>query len=202
MENTLVDRLLLKFPATYRLFCPSLSGAFSCETHLTKQEIILLSRLARGKSRIAEIGSYKGASACAFGAAVRRNRDGGKIFCIDTWNNDAMTEGRKDTWTDFVRNTESFAHLIITLRGWSFDLTEHLLTLTPHLDLLFIDGDHNDAAVQRDWELYKKFLRSGSTIAFHDFGWAPGVQNVVKNNVLPHVKEYGSLPNLWWGVLK
>lgn len=36
------------------------------------------------------------------------------------------------------------------------------------LDFLFIDGDHTYDTVRSDFELYSKFMKRGSIIAFHD----------------------------------
>ncbi len=36
------------------------------------------------------------------------------------------------------------------------------------LDLLFIDGDHSDASVRRDYELYAPLVRPGGIVALHD----------------------------------
>lgn len=36
------------------------------------------------------------------------------------------------------------------------------------LDFLFIDGDHSESGVLKDFELYKGFVRDGGIIAFHD----------------------------------
>lgn len=36
------------------------------------------------------------------------------------------------------------------------------------IDLLFIDGDHSEAGVRRDYELYAPLVRRGGLIAFHD----------------------------------
>jgi predicted O-methyltransferase YrrM len=36
------------------------------------------------------------------------------------------------------------------------------------LDLLFVDGDHSYAGVQRDFEMYAPLVRSGGIVAFHD----------------------------------
>lgn len=36
------------------------------------------------------------------------------------------------------------------------------------LDLLFLDGDHSDAGIARDYELYAPLVREGGVIALHD----------------------------------
>lgn len=36
------------------------------------------------------------------------------------------------------------------------------------IDFLFIDGDHSEAGVRKDFNLYKNLVRKGGIIAFHD----------------------------------
>lgn len=173
---------------------------FSIQSHLTWKERETLYRLAKTAKRIAEIGSYIGASASCFGAATK-GYGAKSIICIDTWNNDAMTEGNRDTWKEFRENTEDFSQFIIPVRGFSTLVLEQIRSIASELDLLFIDGDHSYEGVKADWEAYKALLREGSTVVFHDIGWAEGVKRVVQEDVEPLVRESGRLPNMWWGVL-
>jgi len=185
-----------------KLLHPSLWPAFKIQTHLTYDEVITLNSLAKGRFTVLEIGSYLGASAYCFGDALRRNTEPSKLICIDTWNNDSMSEGGRDTFSEFEENTSNFRTLITPLRGFSFDLVEDVSKLVEHVDLLFIDGDHSYSGVKSDWDNYKFLLRSGSVVAFHDWGWAAGVQKVVKEDVISMVSEHSNLANLWWGKIK
>jgi predicted O-methyltransferase YrrM len=179
----------------------NLALAFNLQSHLTIQERVQLYKLSDTASRIAEIGSYIGASACCFGAASTEVLPK-KIICIDTWNNDAMTEGYRDTWFEFKSNTEKFANQVVTVRGFSTDVVEQVRAITPTLDLLFIDGDHSYQGVRADWNAYKSFLTPGSIVIFHDYGWAEGVKRVVHEDVVPLVSRHGKLPNMWWGWIR
>jgi predicted O-methyltransferase YrrM len=175
-----------------------LHAAFSISSHLTRLERIALYRLARSAPVIAEIGSYQGASSCCFGAA-RAELAAGRVICIDTWSNDAMSEGPRDTWQEFYDNTRLYRDRITPIRGFSTEVVESVRQETPHLDLLFIDGDHEYVGVKADWDAYRTLLRVGSVVAFHDYGWAEGVRRVVHEEVSPLVDTYQQLPNLWWG---
>lgn len=177
-----------------------LSQAFKVQSHLTLLERIRLYELSSGMNQIAEIGSYIGASACCFGAGTSDTVIK-QIICIDTWNNDAMTEGNRDTWAEFKFNTADFSEHVITVRGFSTDVVEQVRAITPALDLLFIDGDHSYEGVKADWDAYKSFLKPGSIVVFHDYGWAEGVKRVVQEDLLPLVSSHDKLPNMWWGKL-
>lgn len=147
---------------------------------------------------IAEVGSYVGASACCFGAAILAAGTG-KVICIDTWHNDAMTEGQRNTWQAFQDNTRHYQDFIIPIRGFSMEVVQAVREVAPRLNILFIDGDHSYAGVKADWETYKGFLKPGSIVIFHDYGWAEGVKRVVHEDVIPLVNHHNSQPNMWWG---
>jgi predicted O-methyltransferase YrrM len=180
---------------------PELRRAFSITSHLTFPERHRLYKLALGKKNILEIGSYIGASAACFGAAAQKG-NGSTIYCIDTWNNDAMTEGKKDTSALFSDNIAPYKKWIVPVRGFSTEVVDNVSNHTKELDVLFIDGDHSYEGAKGDWEAYKHFLKEGSVVIFHDIGWAEGVKKVVHEDVLPIVSDYGNLPNMWWGTLK
>ncbi len=180
---------------------PELAQAFRVKSDLTTRERIALNRLASGKETILEIGSYIGASACCFGGAMKKSGFG-RVFCIDTWNNDAMTEGSRDTYTEFLKNTESFAQFIIPVRGFSTEVVKQIAIKTNHVDMLFIDGNHSYDGVKADWDAYKGFLKAGSIVVFHDWGWAEGVKRVILEEATSLVSSFDSLPNMWWGTIK
>jgi predicted O-methyltransferase YrrM len=180
---------------------PRLKTAFSIKSHVTPDERYTLFTLAENKKNILEIGSYLGCSACCFGARMAE-QNSGTIYCIDTWNNDAMTEGEKDTFQTFRDNTKEFTPFIVPVRGFSTDVVPQIRQSVSSLDLLFIDGDHSYEGAKNDWEAYKDFLHSGSVVVFHDFGWAEGVKRVIEEDVKPRVGSFNNLPNLWWGTLR
>jgi predicted O-methyltransferase YrrM len=178
----------------------SLSRAFKIQSHLTVRERVCLYELSSNAAKIAEIGSYVGASACCFSASSS-SVNTKQIICIDTWNNDAMSEGNRDTWAEFQENTAGFSSSIIPIRGFSTEVVDRVRSVTSTLNLLFIDGDHSYEGVKADWEAYKSFLVPGSIVIFHDIGWAEGVKRVVAEDVLPIVSDFDALPNMWWGTL-
>lgn len=180
---------------------PASSQAFQITSHLTPNERRRLYQLANDRDYILEIGSYIGASACCFGAALKK-AGSEKIICVDTWNNDAMTEGNRDTWQEFQNNTVNYKDRIIAIRGYSTAVVDEVAAHVKSLDLLFIDGDHSYKGVKADWEAYKRFLSPGSIAVFHDSGWAVGVKRVIEEDVKPLVSSSDCLPNMWWGVIK
>lgn len=198
----LVDRIYVRVRDFYLTTKYSkLANAFAVSSHLTIPERVKLFELAVGAQTIAEIGSYVGASACCFGAAAKAARTG-KIVCVDTWQNDAMTEGNRDTWKEFQDNTRDYRDFIEPVRGLSTEVIERVRQVVPRLDVLFIDGDHSYEGAKADWESYSGLLHPGSTVIFHDYGWAEGVKRVVHEDVMSHVTRHDRLPNMWWGQMK
>lgn len=179
---------------------PFLQHIFSVPSHLTPRERYQLYQLAAGRETVVEIGSYIGASACCFGNACRQSGKG-RVFCVDTWNNDAMSEGGRDTYQEFLENTSLFSDYIVPLRGLSTKVVAQVKSAVQHIDLLFIDGDHSYAGVKADWETYRDHLCEGSVVVFHDYGWAEGVRRVVQEDVVPLVDAAAQLPNMWWGTI-
>lgn len=181
---------------------PELADSFVIESHLTHRERVELCRLAAraGVTTVVEIGSYLGASAAAFGAGLARAANQrARIYCIDTWNNDAMSEGQRDTMESFLENTRPYRSVIVPTRGWSTEVAPSIAAAAGQIDLLFIDGDHSFKGCLADWQAYVPLLRPGARVAFHDVGWAEGVQQVIARHVRPRVKREVRLPNLWWG---
>ena len=127
----------------------------------------------------------------------------GPVHCVDTWQNHGMTEGARDTWTEFSRNIRSWGDKVRPHRGWSHELAAGLAgELAPGLSLVFFDGDHSYDGVRRDWESFRPLLAPGAVVAFHDVGWAEGVQRLVAEAVEPRAAWAGRLPNLYWAQLR
>lgn len=187
---------------------PALKGLFDIQTHLTDREKLVLFKLSKSISReldrpvsIVEVGGYLGTSSAFLAAGLTRSTS--KIFCIDTWNNDAMSEGPRDTMASFLNNTQRFSSLIEPVRGWSTDplVFESISRLAKQIDLLFIDGDHSYERALADWKTYAPLLSGNAWVVMHDIGWAEGVQRVVTEEISPLVMHQERLPNLWWGQL-
>lgn len=167
-------------------------------THLTSEEKFKLYQLASFNSGVAvEVGSYLGASSCFIALGCLENLRG-TLFCVDTWQNDAMSEGGKDTFQTFLENTKSFEGIIRPQRGRSIEVAA---CWNLPIDFLFIDGDHSYEGVRADVEAWFPKLNSGALVVLHDFGWSEGVRRVIREYVAPRAKKEGSLPNLYWAWL-
>ena len=136
-----------------------------------------LAAAAAPNATVLEIGSYLGASTCYLAAGLARHD--GRIVCVDTWNNETMPEGQRDTFAEFTRNTRAVANRVTVVRKRSEMLRDGDIPAPIHL--AFIDGDHGYEAVRRDFEIVAGRLAPNGVVAFHDFSDAgfPGVTRVV-----------------------
>jgi predicted O-methyltransferase YrrM len=188
-----------------RLRHPALAASFAVPSHLTGMDRAELFRLAQRPAlrTVVEIGSYLGASALALAEGLKAaGNTAARIYCIDTWQNEGMSEGPADHMATFRRHTAPYGELIVPVRGRSTDVAAELLASIGRIDVLFVDGDHSYDGVLADWRSFGPALRTHGVAAFHDIGWAEGVQRVVAEEVKPRVRAQGGSQNLWWGELR
>lgn len=192
---------LLWLPWELRLRLDGHGPCLKILTHLTLEEKLLLYKLARElepASVIVEVGSYLGASAACLAAAAKER--GSVVYCVDTWTNEAMTEGPRDTYAEFMSNTQRYVEQIRPLRGRSLKVAKKFL---EPIDLLFLDADHSYRACRSDTEAWLPKVKPGGIVVFHDFGWAEGVQRTVREMVKPIEQSPGHvMENIYWARIK
>jgi predicted O-methyltransferase YrrM len=176
------------------------SEDFKIFTHLTKIERLLLYKLALSlnkHSTIVEIGSYLGASSSFLASAAKEKNH--TLYCIDTWSNEGMSEGGRDTFDEFHKNTEQLKKFIIPLRGRSVDIAGNF---DKKIDLAFIDGDHSYEGVKADVESWLPKVKEVGILIFHDIGWAVGVKRVIDEYIKPIQVEGCIIDNTYWAKIK
>jgi len=175
---------------------PDMDHADKIFTHLTIEEKYKLYELALHSSGkvFVEIGSYLGASSCYIARAIQSDPSK-KLYCVDTWENDAMTEGAKDTFDEFCINTSSYSDSIVALRGKSIEVAR---TFGLGIDYLFLDADHSYEAVKADILAWLPKLNQNATVICHDTGWAEGVKKALNEMITPISIHHDALPNMYW----
>jgi predicted O-methyltransferase YrrM len=156
----------------------ALPDASKIHTHMSALELTTLYRLAAEATetrRVLEIGSYVGASSCYLAAAL--SMQDGHLYCVDTWANETMPDGKRNTFDEFTTNTRGVASTITAIRKRSDEIAASDFPLP--FDLVFIDADHSYAAVKGDFERVRHWLRDGGTLAFHDTTYFEGVSRVL-----------------------
>lgn len=186
-------------PFYLRFRCRGHGHAWHIFTHLTPEERLLLYRLGLQQipcSVMLEVGSYLGASACFLAAAASEIGGEAKVHCIDTWQNQGMSEKLRDTWNAFQENTQLYSSVIITHRGLSVEVAK---TFKEKIDLLFVDGDHSYERCRADVLAWLPHLKTGGILVMHDYGWAEGVQRVIREIIQPQQSWKGyAFQNIYW----
>src|SRR5262249_30983640 len=121
-------------------------------TFTSKYELAALLRLSMqvppGVAGL-EIGSYLGASARYLIAGLSRH--GSMLYCVDTWNNETMPDGIRDTLAEFKRNVGPLLRWAHLVRKNSAELTR--ADVQAPIGLVFIDGDHSYEMARRDFDV-------------------------------------------------
>lgn len=169
-----------------RWMTPFARHLFAIPTHMTVQERLALLQTALNLPpgfSVLEIGSYLGASTAFLGlAALQRD---GNVHAIDSWQNEAMgSEGERDTWGEFRRNTAPFEHFIVPHRGFSTAVYQREGAIA--CDMLFIDGDHSYEAVSADLRAWLPSIKPDGVLAMHDIDQAT-VRQAFDEQVAPRL---------------
>lgn len=162
------------------IYGPQRNRAAAVATHVTRRELDELFSLSCALptgARSLEIGSYLGASSQVIAAGVRRA--GGKLYCVDTWMNETMPEGVRDTFSEFSTNTKFASDVVVPIRKRSDQLSEADFREIGALNFAFIDGDHSYKGVSTDFEIVSEHINLNSVVAFHDCRFFESVSRVV-----------------------
>jgi predicted O-methyltransferase YrrM len=144
---------------------------------------------------VVEIGSWLGKSSVVLAKALA-DRPGAKLYCIDPFNAEGDAESRAnytarsagldETLEERFRSNlrrNGVGGSVIVRRGYSHEFAG---AHAEPIDLLFIDGNHEHAAVERDYLDWSPHVRPGGWLCFHDVGRsaAPGPLRVIQDRVL------------------
>lgn len=167
-------------------------------THMTQAELNTLYDLGCSLSihpKVLEIGSYLGASSCYLASAINQKK--GHLYCVDTWDNQTMPEGEKDTFNLFRHNTRGVANVITPIRKNSKQL--EMSDICCQLNMIFIDGDHSYDCVNSDYNKVFDWIVDGGIIAFHDCVHFAGVSKTIGNALVSGYWQLGDkIDNLIW----
>jgi predicted O-methyltransferase YrrM len=144
------------------------SGLIPPRTMHSDQEAELLTRLGRDAGRVVEIGVYEGSSAVALAKVMGPAQE---LHLIDPFGHHAgalppgwgATEhASRRVVARAARGDGPQVHWHV---AFSFDVAPRW---SAQIDLLFIDGDHLQEGVQRDWDDWHGFIAPGGHVLFHD----------------------------------
>jgi hypothetical protein len=128
----------------------------------TATEHEAIRRWAAARKQLVEIGVAEGVSAVAVREVMA---DDGTLYLIDPFHLSRIPA------FNFMKRAAHRAvqgcarGCVVWIEKFSFDAA---LSWNDEIDFLFIDGDHSEVAVRRDWEQWKRFVVPGGVVVFHD----------------------------------
>lgn len=169
--------------------------ALAIDGWMLPRELAWLAHQATTCAVIIEVGSYLGRSTRALGDHVQR-----VVYAVDLWRGfDSVPAPEGDAYLRAFRG--NLADLLS--RGRVKVARMDSLRWTPPatvrgaVDLVFLDGDHDEAHVRAEILRYRAWLRPGGLVVGHDFGSRehPGVTAAVRS-LVPTVRR--GPKSLWW----
>ncbi len=142
---------------------------------LTDEEAELLFEAAKactGRGVIVEIGSWRGKSTICLARGSRAGL-GVPVYAVDL---------HAKQFERFKRNLEraAIADLVHPIRARSQEAAHEF---QEPVELLFVDGSHEEALVRQDFEKWVPKVIDGGLVAFHDTTWHAGPRRVVGRNL-------------------
>jgi predicted O-methyltransferase YrrM len=138
-------------------------------TAVTAEEAAKLASLASGKD-VLELGAWHGFSTIVLAQAARR------VTSVDWHQGDgslaAMGEAAADTWNAYRANLARYgvAGKVDARRARFEDVLPEMARQGVLFDGVFLDAQHDAAAVQADLDMVLPLVRPGGWVAFHDYG--------------------------------
>lgn len=157
----------------------------------TLEPLYELAAMVPADEAIIELGTYRGASACWLAAGAQAGL-GAHVWTIDPHDLPGYrtTTGRGNGGLDFTdpairRDAErqireaGLAEHVTMIQDFSTEAGQSWSG--PKVGLLFIDGDHRQDAVRKDFAAWEKHLSPDAVIAFDDYSEShPGVPAAVQ----------------------
>jgi MMP 1-O-methyltransferase len=132
-----------------------------------------LARECTGRGAIVEIGSWKGKSTICLGLGSRAG-SGVPIFAVDP-----HADYRHGEFKDNIERA-GIADLVTPVKGLSQEVVGGF---DEAIELLFVDGSHEEDDVRDDFEHWVPKVVEGGVVAFHDTTWHAGVRKVVAKKI-------------------
>ena len=144
------------------------AGLRPIQAQHTEAEHRALERYGRGRRSVVELGVAEGASAVALREVMHEE---GILYLVDPYHLSRLPT------LNFLRRAAHRAveakrgPKVVWLEKFSYEAVKDWTTA---IDFLFIDGDHDEKAVEQDWRQWSPFVGAGGIAAFHDACVFPG----------------------------
>jgi hypothetical protein len=166
-------RRLRRRLTNYRTLSPAMRAVDTIEGMISIPEAQLLydlARLVNPHHCIVEVGSYRGRSTVALSLGAQDGGNGVVVYAVEPHQTFSGILGGKFSPED----RSAFYHTMLRTGCWNNVALVNLSSerVTPgfgaQVHLLFIDRDHSEAGVRRDWECWRPFLVASAKVAFDD----------------------------------
>jgi predicted O-methyltransferase YrrM len=143
--------------------------ALSVEGMVSDAEAAKLIELAAGTPAgtcVVEVGSYRGRSTCALAIGA----EGARVYAIEPHESFAGVLGGSFGPPDRRAFFENLLRVGVVEKVRLVNLSAEVVCKgwTLPIGLLWIDGDHTEEGVRRDFGAFEPFLQAGGVVAFHD----------------------------------
>lgn len=146
--------------------------------------------LAKDKSLVVEVGSWKGKSASIIASVLAEN---GCLFSVDTWGGSEGTWGREVAMSNDILAIFRRNMMILGFQNTVFPLvmpSQMAVSIFPEksLDMVFIDADHRYEHIKADILAWGKKVKRGSILCGHDCikkytEFTPAEQAIINSNL-------------------
>ena len=144
--------------------------------------------LEHNPSKILEIGSFEGQSACYFSKKITK----GQIHCVDTWKGDDDLREKNIDFKIIEKNFDKNIKLakeikpsvnFFKYKNKSYKQLSQFITQGKEnfFDLIYIDGAHDSQNVLFDAVSSFKLVKEGGVIIFDDYLWESKDKNIINS---------------------
>jgi len=160
-----------------------------------RDELTWLADQASRRTRIAEVGSYKGATTRAMA-----DNTAGRVVCVDTFlgsvGESEMAKILADHWEgwlrgEFLRNTEDLKNVDL-IEMDSIGAAALLRRDGTKFDMIFLDASHDYDSLAADLRAWLPLLTPGGLLCGHDRQW-DGVAKAINELVPNHRVGVGAI---------
>jgi len=128
----------------------------------TQAEDAALGKWAAGRSSLVEIGVAEGASAVTLRRAMSSQ---GSLWLIDPFHLSRVQRINAMKRVAYRAVNDIRNGRVVWINKFSFEAVKGWV---DPIDFLFMDGDHSERVVQKDWDDWHQYVIPGGVVAFHD----------------------------------
>lgn len=142
---------------------------------------------ASNNAHFVEVGTFLGCSAAYMAVEILNSNKDIKFDCVDTWKGSEEHIGMNDInldtlYEDFLNNIKPVKNIIKPVRMESVIASK--LYNDNFLDFVFIDASHDYESVKKDIYAWLPKVKSGGTLAGHDYLYWGGVTDAVNDFIV------------------